>query len=210
MAKPNNQQKEINPKINEDLVKVPIDNNLKLVLINIVSTLLTCIVFVVVNYVLQDGLLTNKIDKLSKAGTAGEEIAEDEAEEQVQKGIIVDLGDFILNLSDVGHRKYLKVNVALELSKAADDPSDTVVKSGGGHHGAEPEDPTKLIEQRLAQYKPAIRDIVITTFSSKTSDEVMTVAGKELVKEQITNDVNALFAGEREVIRVSFGQFIIQ
>ncbi len=210
MAKPNNQQKEINPKINEDLVKVPIDNNLKLVLINIVSTLLTCIVFVVVNYVLQDGLLTNKIDKLSKAGTAEEEIAEDEAEEQVQKGIIVDLGDFILNLSDVGHRKYLKVNVALELSKATDDPSDTVVKSGGGHHGAEPEDSTKIIEQRLAQYKPAIRDIVITTFSSKTSDEVMTVAGKELVKEQITNDVNALFAGEREVIRVSFGQFIIQ
>ena len=38
----------------------------------------------------------------------------------------------------------------------------------------------------------------------------MTAAGKELVKEQITEDVNAIFAGQREVLRVSFGQFIIQ
>ena len=30
------------------------------------------------------------------------------------------------------------------------------------------------------------------------------------VKEQIAQDVNAIFAGTREVIRVSFGQFIIQ
>ena len=36
------------------------------------------------------------------------------------------------------------------------------------------------------------------------------LGGKELVKEQITEDVNAIFAGEREVIRVNFGQFIIQ
>ena len=62
----------------------------------------------------------------------------------------------------------------------------------------------------MAQYKPAIRDAVISNFSSKSADEISTAAGKELVKEQITEDVNAIFAGEREVIRVSFGQFIIQ
>ena len=68
----------------------------------------------------------------------------------------------------------------------------------------------KIIEAEMAQYKPAIRDAVISNFSSKTADEVMTSAGKELVKEQITEDVNAIFAGQREVLRVSFGQFIIQ
>ena len=41
-------------------------------------------------------------------------------------------------------------------------------------------------------------------------DKLYDRAMKELVKEQIAEDVNAIFAGEREVIRVSFGQFIIQ
>jgi flagellar FliL protein len=62
----------------------------------------------------------------------------------------------------------------------------------------------------MAQFKPAIRDAVITTLSSKTSAEVSTVAGKELAKEQIIEAVNSIFAGDREVLRVSFGQFIIQ
>ena len=62
----------------------------------------------------------------------------------------------------------------------------------------------------MAQYKPAIRDAVITALSSKTAEELATAPGKELAKEQIMNDVNAIFAGEREVLRVSFGQFIIQ
>ena len=68
----------------------------------------------------------------------------------------------------------------------------------------------KAVEMEMAQYKPAIRDAIITTLSSKTSSEVATTVGKELVKEQIAQDVNAIFAGTREVIRVSFGQFIIQ
>ena len=37
-----------------------------------------------------------------------------------------------------------------------------------------------------------------------------TTAGKELAKEQIADEINSIFAGEREVLRVSFGQFIIQ
>ena len=32
----------------------------------------------------------------------------------------------------------------------------------------------------------------------------------ELAKEQISNDINSILGGEREVLRVSFGQFIIQ
>ena len=51
---------------------------------------------------------------------------------------------------------------------------------------------------------------VITNLSSKTSAELASAAGKELAKEQISNDINSILAGEREVLRVSFGQFIIQ
>lgn len=214
MAKPNdgNQMK---PKENRELVKAPIDNNLKLVLINIISTVLICILLIGINYFLQENLLNKKLASLNTE----EKVDEDNVptdEEEVQRGIIVDLGDFILNLNDASQKKYLKVNVALELSRIPTDPvlgkqeGEGKKEGGHGHGEAAPEDPMKIIEAEMAQYKPAIRDAVISNFSSKTADEVMTAAGKELVKEQITEDVNAIFAGEREVIRVSFGQFIIQ
>ena len=68
----------------------------------------------------------------------------------------------------------------------------------------------EAIQKEMNQYKPAIRDAVITNLSSKTSAELATAAGKELSKEQISNDINSILAGEREVLRVSYGQFIIQ
>ena len=86
-------------------------------------------------------------------------------------------------------------------------------KGGGGHgHGAAPApvDPMEAIQKEMNQFKPAIRDAVITNLSSKTSAELASAAGKELAKEQISNDINSILGGEREVLRVSFGQFIIQ
>ncbi len=210
MARPND-SKDMKPKENGDLVKVPLDNNFKLVLINILSTVLICILLIGINYFLQDNLLNKKLAQIKTEENTDEDLVSAN-EEEVQKGIIVDLGDFILNLNDASQKKYLKVNVALELSRIPSDPSYDKPEEPKkeGHGGGEAEDPMKIIEAEMAQYKPAIRDAVISNFSSKTADEVMTTAGKELVKEQITEDVNAIFAGQREVIRVSFGQFIIQ
>ncbi len=207
MAKPNN-NKDMKPKENNELVKVPLDNNLKLVLINILSTVLICVLLIGVNYFLQDNLLNKKLADISTEQNPDEDVVTED--EEVQKGIIVDLGDFILNLNDQSQKKYLKVNVALELTRIPTDYDFSKPPEKKSGHGSDDEDPMKMIELEMAQYKPAIRDAVISNFSSKTADEVSTAAGKELVKEQITEDVNAIFAGEREVIRVSFGQFIIQ
>jgi flagellar basal body-associated protein FliL len=46
--------------------------------------------------------------------------------------------------------------------------------------------------------------------STKNSDELATIAGKEQAKQEIKESVNAILNGDREVIRVSFGNFIIQ
>lgn len=209
MAKPNNNNnKDMKPKENNELVKVPLDNNLKLVLINILAFVLIGVLFIGVNYFVQENLLNKKLADISTEQNPDEDVvAEDE---EVQKGIIVDLGDFILNLADQNQKKYLKVNVALELTRIPTDYDFSKPPEKKSGHGSDEDDPMKMIELEMAQYKPAIRDAVISNFSSKTADEVMTAAGKELVKEQITEDVNAIFAGEREVIRVNFGQFIIQ
>ncbi len=185
----------------------------KFLIMTLASIVIMFIVFAGVNYIIMENLISQKISTLN---LSQEELAEGEGDEdEIQKGIIVDLGDFILNLCDENQKKYLKVNVALEVTKKDTDfPEQTEEKSGGGHggHGSAPApvDPMEAIQKEMNQYKPAIRDAVITNLSSKTSTELATAAGKELAKEQITNDVNAILGGEREVLRVSFGQFIIQ
>ncbi len=215
MAKPN-QPKDIKPKSEGEeaaapKAKKPVDENMKVIVINLVTTILICVLFLSVSYVLQSSLLDSKLAK--QTTTSDEDVtAEGEsADETVQKGVIVDLGDFILNLTDVSPRKYLKVNVALEVSNKPEDAEAAAPAKEGGHGGeGESAGTTSPIETEMAQYKPAIRDAVITTLSSKSAAELSTVAGKELAKEQISEAVNGVFAGDREVLRVSFGQFIIQ
>ena len=165
-----------------------------------------------VNYVLMDNLVAQKVNNINISQEELEETAV--AEDEIQRGIIVDLGDFILNLCDENQKKYLKVNVAIEVTqKDTDFPKEAEAPKSGGHgHGAAPApvDPMEAIQKEMSQYKPAIRDAVITNLSSKTSAELASAAGKELAKEQIADDINSILAGEREVLRVSFGQFIIQ
>ncbi len=215
MGKPE-QPKDIKPKTEGESspkVSKPMDDNMKVIIINLVTTVLICVLFLSVNYVLQASLLNSKLasqPKVTEDGEAMDEEASAEEDSEIQKGIIVDLGDFILNLTDVSPRKYLKANVAIEISSK---PEDTQVeaKPSGGHGGHGESAPAENpVVAEMAQYKPAIRDAVITTLSSKTSSELATVAGKELAKEQITEAVNGILAGQREVIRVSFGDFIIQ
>lgn len=185
----------------------------KFLIMTIASIVIMFIVFAGVNYVVMENLITQKISTINPSQ---EEIDDSGDEDEVQKGIIVDLGDFILNLCDESQKKYLKVNVAIEVSKKDTDfpEVDEKAAKGGGHGGhgeaAAPTDPMEAIQNEMTQYKPAIRDAVITNLSSKTSAELATAAGKELAKEQISNDINSILGGEREVLRVSFGQFIIQ
>lgn len=185
----------------------------KFLVLNIASIIILLAVFFGIMYFTMNTMLEQKISKIQ---ISQEELEEgDTGEDEIQRGIIVDLGDFILNLCDEAQKKYLKVNVAIEVSqKEGDFPAEEEQpKQSGGHgHGAAPApvDPMEAIQKEMNQFKPAIRDAVITNLSSKTSAELASAAGKELAKEQISNEINSILGGEREVLRVSFGQFIIQ
>lgn len=182
----------------------------KILITNLLSMVIMFLVFTGVFYLIMDNMMSKKIANIQ----ISQEELEDEGEgDEIERGIIVDLGDFILNLCDETQKKYLKVNVAIEVSqKETDFPAAEPAKSGGHGHGEAPvaADPMEAIQKEMSQFKPAIRDAVITNLSSKTSSELASAAGKELAKEQIANDINSILGGEREVLRVSFGQFIIQ
>ncbi len=207
MSKPL-QTKDAKPKEEEDSKK-PLGNvNTNVMIVaNTIVTIIIVGIFMVIMYSLFDSMLTKKISAFHEV----EEQVEDPSQVEDERGILLDLGDFILNLADVSPRRYLKVNVAMELSKTPEEIEllNTPQKSSGGH-GAAPANPMEAIAAEIEQYKPAIRDSIISVMSNKTSDELSTTTGKELAKEEIKEMVNTVFNGQREVLRVSFGQFIIQ
>lgn len=192
----------------------------KLIIVNAVITVLICLLFIGSNYLIVQGVINKSVSEiaanLSNGDNGGDNSGDQASEEPPEKGIILDLGEFILNLSDPNSKRYLKVNVALELSRAATDPPLDEKSGGGGSTGhggggeGEKVSPLEIIQKEMEQYKPAIRDAVISVLSSKTAEELSSLSGKELAKEQIKAAVDPLFGGEREVLRVSFGTFIIQ
>ncbi len=206
MTKPN-QPRDIKPKIDRPIESPKQTSNMQIVLINVITTMVVCLVFIFANYYIQNNLLTSKLAPVEE-----EVVVEDE--DAVQKGFVYNLGEFTVNLADSSQRHYLKAEVSIELTKTEEETAGEKEskKSGGhsGHGGESSADSNSAIEKSLDQYKAAIRDAIIITLSNKTTDELSSVAGKEVVKEQIAQSVDAIMGGEREVIRVSFCQFIIQ
>ena len=169
------------------------------------------VIIIATNYIImsiQMSQISKNINSISVS--KGDETGDEDESVAAERGIIIDLGEFILNLSDTNARKFLKVNVAIELSKKDSDLAPAAAKSGGHGHGESATDPMANIEAEMNQFKPSIRDAIISVLSSKTSDELATTPGKELAKEQIKEAIDAIFEGDREVLRVSFGSFFIQ
>ena len=218
MAKPTS-GKDLKPK-DEEIKTAKEGKQISTNMLLMINTLILIVFFVIMTFIGSSIVKSTVKSEIAKVHPSEELIAEDGSEvTQEEKGILLDLGDFILNLADPATRRYLKVNVAIELTKtmeeveAANAAANAAAHGGGGHggHGAPaPVDPMAAVIAEMEQYKPAIRDAVISVLSSKTSDELSTPTGKEIAKEEIQDMVSAVFNGSREVLRVNFAQFIIQ
>lgn len=179
-----------------------------MMLLNNVVVIAIVVIALIVAVVFLNSSMKKEIAKVAPT----DEQAQSEDEEERQEGVMLDLGEFILNLADTSARRYLKIGIALEVSKTEEETAlqAAPAKSGGHGHEAAPVDINAKIEADMQRYKPAMRDVIISVLSNKTSDELSTPVGKEIAKEEILENINAIFEGQREVMRVSFGQFIIQ
>jgi flagellar FliL protein len=101
-----------------------------------------------------------------------------------QLGIMYDLGNFVVNLADKDADRYLKITIVLELE------SDAVRME---------------VDRRLPQIKDAITTLLLT----KTSEDIKTAEGMELLKEEIIKRVNAILP-LGGVKNVYFTEFVIQ
>lgn len=94
------------------------------------------------------------------------------------------LNPFIVNLTDAQGTRYLKVVMQLEMSN-------------------------EILGTEIDRKTPQIRDEVIMLLSSKSFDDVSSIAGKRALKRGILNSVNKYLASGR-VLRVYFSDFVVQ
>ena len=86
----------------------------KFLIMTLASIVIMFIVFAGVNYIIMENLISQKISALP---ASQEELADDSGDEdEVQKGIIVDLGAFILNLCDENKDRKAEYETLLKLN----------------------------------------------------------------------------------------------
>jgi flagellar FliL protein len=99
-------------------------------------------------------------------------------------GTMYALDSFIVNIGDRDRDRYLKLKAELELSKAA-------------------------VAEEIAQRLPQIRDLIISLLGSKSFDEVRSIEGKDLLREEVLHRINALLVTGK-ARSVFFTEFVVQ
>jgi flagellar basal body-associated protein FliL len=107
----------------------------------------------------------------------------------------------VVNLTDKGTTKYLKVALTLEFidTKLKDPPKGAAVQQQQTDFATE-----------MSPYSAMIDDALVQTLSSKSSTDLMKVDGKDQLKAELIANVNRALHDEEKVVNVYFTDFIIQ
>lgn len=145
--------------------------------------------------------------------------SEDDASkhEEVEKPPVfkkIKLDPIIVNLSEA--KSFLKVSMLLEydadaLTKAFAHGEGGGAGHGGGGSGGEAAAPEGGFPPEIIEKEPVVKDTILRILSSKTTADVLTVNGKQALKEELIEAVNeAIEAPEPIIVNIYFIEFIIQ
>jgi flagellar protein FliL len=128
-------------------------------------------------------MMWQKLSSLDKP-KGGETAQSPEKSEHGGIGPIFTLDPFIVNLSDQGGKRYLRVTMGLELG----DPKSA---------------------EELTRRLPQIRDSILMILPSRKVDELQTMEGKNSIRTEIISKLNELL-GKEIVKKIYFTEFVIQ
>jgi flagellar FliL protein len=103
------------------------------------------------------------------------------------KGPVIE--PFVVNLADSGSRRYLRVSLKLKLKKQ--------------------EESGPLLEARM----PQVRDAVLMLLSGKTTDQLLSVEGKTMLRTELIDRLNTVLKKKnlkKTVKNLYFTEFLIQ
>lgn len=127
-------------------------------------------------------ILWNKISQIPQTPSANGQLAVEE--EETAMGPLHNLDTMIVNLSDHGGKRYLRVTMALELS----DPEAEIA-----------------IQNRL----PQIRDAILMILPTKKYDDISTTEGKIALRNELMEKINSLMT-KGKVNNIYFTEFVVQ
>ena len=112
------------------------------------------------------------------------EVPEAPPEPEVTMGPVYPLDPFLVNLADPGRPRFLKLVMQVELD-------------------------AQEVQVELETLKPKVRDSLLTLLSSKASADLVTIADKERLRNEILHRLNAFLSVGR-VVEVYFMDFVVQ
>lgn len=117
-------------------------------------------------------------------------------------GVMVDMSTKIINLADTSGRRYIRLTVVLEFEPQHS--TDTEEKKG-----ETTTDPNAALLDEINTRMPLMDDVVITLLSTKTYEQLYTADGKEMLRKEIMEAINARLP-EFHVLSVYFTEFVVQ
>jgi flagellar FliL protein len=116
---------------------------------------------------------------------------------------VLPLGDFVVNLADVSGNRFLKLSITGKVF--SEDFEEYAELEGEEKHAY-----NMRIEEDLHNVMPAIKDVIITNLSRKTSEEVIGYENKIALKEEIKESLAHVMHGEFKIYDIYFTDFIVQ
>lgn len=116
---------------------------------------------------------------------------------------IFPIGDFVVNLADVSGSRFLKISLTAKVY--SEDFEGYAELAGEEKHAYH-----MRIEEDFAHTMPAIKDVIITSLSRKTSEEVVGYENKLALKVELKEALSHVMHGEFQVYELYFTDFIVQ
>uniref|UniRef100_A0A7V5XIA5 Flagellar protein FliL n=1 Tax=Thermodesulfobacterium geofontis TaxID=1295609 RepID=A0A7V5XIA5_9BACT len=109
---------------------------------------------------------------------------EKEKEKSPKETVIYSMEPIVVNLFDPTGKRYLQVRLAFELKD-------------------------KKVEEEIKINDPKIRDIIISTLSTKTPEDVLQPEAKDLIKAELLQKINSAL-GEEALLNIYITQYIVE
>lgn len=129
-------------------------------------------------------MMWNKVNSIQMLAAPAESSEQEESDSEPKIGPIHPLDTFIVNLADEGGNRYLRTTLKLEL---ADDRS------------------VDFVQKRL----PLIRDSILMTLPTKRYEDINTVEGKMMLRDELIRKLNVIMV-PGSISNIYFTEFVVQ
>jgi flagellar FliL protein len=107
-----------------------------------------------------------------------------EKERSPKETVIYSMEPIVVNLFDPTGKRYLQIRLAFELKD-------------------------KKMEEEIKINDPKIRDVIISTLSTKTPEDVLQPEAKDLIKNELLQKINSAL-GEEAISNIYITQYIVE